>query len=63
MRIAFFRFSRRLILPVFMSLTLAACSGPVSPPMGIDDDTTVSSIPPDDSQSDTATYAAPIDPI
>lgn len=31
--------------------------------MGIDDETTVSSIPPDDSQNDTSTYAAPVDPI
>jgi hypothetical protein len=63
MRIAFFRSSRRLVLPLFMSFALAACSGPVSPPMGIDDDTTVSSIPPDDNQDDASTYAAPIDPI
>lgn len=63
MRIAFFRSSMRLALPLLMSLSLAACSGPVSPPMGIDDDTTVSSIPPDDNQDDASTYAAPVDPI
>ena len=45
MCIAFFRSSRRLVLPVLMSVALAACSGPVSPPLGIDDDTLVSSIP------------------
>jgi len=63
MRIAFFRSSARLAVPLLMSFALAACSGPVSPPMGIDDETMVSSIPPDDSQDDNSTYAAPIDPI
>lgn len=63
MCIAFFRASRQLLLPAFMSLALAACSGPVSPPMGIDDETMVSSIPPGDSQNDTSTYVAPVDPI
>jgi hypothetical protein len=46
-----------------MSFALAACSGPVSPPMGIDGETTVSSIPPGDSRNDTSTYVAPVDPI
>lgn len=63
MRIAFFRSSRRLVLPILMSFALAACSGPASPPMGIDDETMVSSIPPDDSQDDASTYVAPVDPI
>ena len=63
MRIAFFRSSSRLALPLIMSFALAACSGPMSPPVGIDDETMVSSIPPDNSQDDSSTYAAPIDPI
>jgi len=49
-------------MPLLMSVALAACSGPVSPPMGIDDDTLVSSIPPDNSSDDPSTYAAPVDP-
>ena len=63
MCIAFFRASRQMLLPALMSFALAACSGPVSPPMGIDGETTVSSIPPSDSQNDASTYAAPVDPI
>lgn len=63
MCIAFFRSSRRLVLPVLMSVALAACSGPVSPPLGIDDDTLVSSIPPENTADDASTYAAPVDPI
>ena len=63
MSIAFFRTSRQLLLPALVSFALAACSGPVSPPMGIDDDTMVSSIPPDNSRDDTTAYAAPVDPI
>jgi hypothetical protein len=63
MRIAFFRSSRRLVLPLLMSFALAACSGPASPPMGIDDETLVSSIPPADDQDDASTYTAPVDPI
>jgi len=63
MRIAFFRSSRQLALPLLMSFALAACSGPVSPPMGIDDETMVSSIPPDNTQDDNSNYAAPVDPI
>jgi hypothetical protein len=63
MRIAFFRSSRWSLLPILMSVALAACSGPVSPPMGIDDDTLVSSIPPDNSKDDPSTYAAPVDPV
>lgn len=63
MRSAFFRSSRRLALPLLVSFALAACSGPVSPPLGIDDETMVSSIPPGDSQDDASTYAAPVDPI
>jgi hypothetical protein len=63
MRIAFFRSSRRILLPVMLSFALAACSGPVSPPLGIDDETTVSSIPPEDTSDDTSTYAAPVDPV
>lgn len=63
MCIAFFRSSRRMLLPVMLSFALAACSGPVSPPLGIDDETTVSSIPPENSVDDTSTYAAPIDPV
>lgn len=62
MCIAFLRSSSRLVLPILMTLALAACSGPVSPPMGIDDETTVSSIPPSDAQDDASTYAAPVDP-
>jgi hypothetical protein len=63
MCIAFFRSSRRILLPVMLSFALAACSGPVSPPLGIDDETTVSSIPPENSVDDTSTYAAPVDPV
>lgn len=63
MRIAFFRSSTRLVLPLLMSFALAACSGPMSPPAGIDDETMVSSIPPDNSQDDNSTYVAPVDPI
>jgi len=63
MCIAFFRSSRRIVLPLMLSFALAACSGPVSPPLGIDDETTVSSIPPENSVDDTSTYAAPIDPV
>jgi hypothetical protein len=63
MRIAFFRFSRRFVLPVLASLALAACSGSNTPPMGIDDDTTVSSIPPDTAADNSADYSAPVDPV
>lgn len=63
MRIAFFRSSRRVALPLLLSVALAACSGPVSPPLGIDDETMVSSIPPGDDRDDTSTYVAPVDPI
>lgn len=63
MRIAFFRSSRRMLLPVLLSVALTACSGPVSPPLGIDDDTLVSSIPPDGISDDSQTYAAPSDPV
>jgi hypothetical protein len=63
MSIAFFRSSRRLAMPLLMSFALAACSGPVSPPMGIDDETMVSSIPPDDGRDDASTYAESVDPI
>jgi hypothetical protein len=45
-----------------LSVTLAACSGPVSPPLGIDDETMVSSIPPVTATDEAATYAAPSDP-
>jgi hypothetical protein len=50
---------RRSLLPVFLSLALSACSGPMTPPESIDDETTVSAIEPVQSTaSDTATYAA-----
>jgi hypothetical protein len=62
MRIAFFRSSRRSLLPILLSVTLAACSGPVSPPLGIDDETMVSSIPPNNQADEAMTYAAPSDP-
>lgn len=58
---AFFRTSRQVFLPALMSVVLVACSGPASPPMAIDDDTTVSSIPPADS-ADSSTYVAPMEP-
>lgn len=45
-----------------MSVALAACSGPVSPPLGIDEETKVSSIPPG-GQDDAATYMAPVDAV
>ena len=45
-----------------MSVTIAACSGPVSPPLGIDEETKVSSIPPG-GQDDAATYMAPVDAV
>lgn len=63
MCIAFFRSSRRLVLPLLMSVALAACSGPVSPPLGIDDDTLVSSIPPDNAADDASTDFAPVDTV
>jgi hypothetical protein len=60
MSIAFFRHSRRSVLPLFLGFALASCSGPMTPPGSIDDDTTVSSIAPaDDSDDATSTYAAP----
>jgi hypothetical protein len=46
MSIAFLQASRRLLVPSLMCMALVACSGPVVPPLGVDDDTTVSSIPP-----------------
>ncbi|MCB1446708.1 MAG: extensin family protein [Rhizobiaceae bacterium] len=62
MRLAFFRSQRSRVLPVVMTAVLAACSGPVSPPMGIDDETMVSSIPPGGDRDKTATYVTPADP-
>ena len=60
MSIAYFRHSRRSVLPVFLSLALAACSGPMTPPGSIDDETTVASIEPaDDMDPQPVTYAAP----
>jgi hypothetical protein len=60
MSIAFLRHSRRTFLPVFLSVALAACSGPMTPPGSIDDETTVSSIDPvDTSDRAPSTYAAP----
>ncbi|MDB5555593.1 MAG: extensin-like family protein [Rhizobium sp.] len=60
MSIAFFRHSRRTFLPIFLSVALAACSGPMTPPGSIDDETTVSSIDPVDTTDSTpSTYDAP----
>ena len=52
MSIAFFRHSSRSILPVFLSIALTACSGQISPPESIDDETTVSAIEPIDTSDD-----------
>ena len=60
MSIAFLRHSRRTCLPLFLSVALAACSGPMTPPGSIDDETTVSSIDRvDTTDSAPSTYAAP----
>lgn len=60
MSIAFFRHSRRSVVPIFLSFALVACSGPMTPPASIDDDTTVSSIETVDTGDDaTSTYPAP----
>jgi len=49
-----------MCLPLFLSLALAACSGPMTPPGSIDDETTVSSIDRvDTTHSAPSTYPAP----
>lgn len=71
MSIAFGRFLRLTLMPLLVSVSLAACSGPMTPPASIDDDTTVSAITPSDqdvtevqdvqTQQDAA-YASPLEP-
>jgi len=61
MCIAFPRIFRRALLPMLLPLTLAACSGQMTPPEDIDGATTVSAIEPRHKAED-SNYAAPDDP-
>lgn len=52
-----------MVLPLLLSTALVACSGPVSPPLGIDEETTVSSIPRESAAEDMSAYATTPDTV